>query len=508
MCSKLIYNEDKTNELVEEMRQKGYIASVQDLSVMIRNSGLLVRETIGRKRSYIEVSPEMYGVNIEVKQEGTKKFFEEHVRKGRLSFIPSYFDRKLTNLEGKVRIARRRATIGYDEKFMTMDSYNEFQKKFEVWKQEYYKIRDQIVNNWDQILLDFRASLESSLSDLNSINHEEMIEKIMSKIPDRENYRNSFYMNLILEAFPIADNLAMFTPEIQEQMRKNVDKESIRAMYQILQTNIDTMFVLTAKILNTLDSGQEIHVRTVNQMSIAAEQVRKSNIMDNDVIFALAEMCDRIGKRGIDLYAIKELHFYCILYAEELGVANELTWIESPYTLKEALEKIEILKVDFTKFKASVRMKESNIKEAEVKSEHGKLVEIQEELEKVIKLSYEDMSLAIKNLFDVANKIIYADINQEVYIDKKHIQIISDIAKELAAKNVMNDPVIDQIVLLARDTIKLEADKVGEMAELAEALMIYVYYVAKEKGIHKKLDLSNSPYTEMALKEMALFYYK
>ncbi|MBG9694156.1 hypothetical protein ABD91_25825 [Lysinibacillus sphaericus] len=508
MCSKLIYNEDKTNELVEEMRKKGYIASVQDLSVMIRNSGILVRETIGRKRSYIEVSPEMYGVDIKKKQEGTRKFFEDHVRKGRLSFIPSYFDRKLTNLEGKVRIARRRATIGYDEKFMTMESYNEFQKKFEDWKQEYYKIRDEIINNWDQIILDFRESLESSLSDLNSINHDVMIDKIMNKIADRENYYNSFYMNLVLEAFPIADNLAMFTPEIQNQMRKNVEKESIRAMYEMLQSNIDVIFVQTARIINTLDSGQDVHHRTINQMSIVANQVRKNNIIGNDVIFALAEICDQIGKRGIDRYAIKELHFYCILYAEELGLVNELTWVESPYTLKEAQEKIEVLKVDFAKFKNSARTKEVNVKEAEMKAEYGKKAELQEGVETVITLAYEDMSLAIKNLFNVVNKIIYADIKKEVYIDENYVQIISDISNGLLAKNVINDPFIEKVIVLTRDIIKLDSKKVGEMAEKAEMLLSYIYYAAKERGIHKNLDLSESPYTDTVLEEMALFYYK
>ncbi|MBG9694155.1 hypothetical protein ABD91_25820 [Lysinibacillus sphaericus] len=511
MSTKLIYNETKTQELVEEMKQKGHITSVSDLSKMIRQSGVIVRETIGRKRSFIEVSPKMYGVNIDDKEEDTRKFFKEHVRKGKLSFIPDSYDKKLTNSESKVRIARRRSSIGYDEKFMTMEEYNEFQKKFDKWKEEYFQIRDEIVLNWDSLIREFKRSLEASLNDLNSLDKATLTAEIMQRIPSKEDYEKSFYMNLILEAFPVADNLSMFTPEVQESMRENVNDEAIRAMYQMITASIDSIFIQTSKIIRSLEDQGTIHSRTINQMSVIANQVRKNNIIDNDVVYALAELSDQIGKRGADEGLLKELLLYCVAYADELSVIDDLTWIECPLTSKEAMEKINVLEIDIDQFKQQAKGNSKNIQVVQAKAEREveKVAEVtKEDMALAVGKIYEELSLSIHKVFYVANKMVQEGMDEVVEISNSYLETMLTTITEMKRKNIINDTNINKMIDIAKDLCAIDAKNVELLTEKAEELVGFVYYISKLNNIHNEINLEGLPYDQASLEEMIAFLYE
>lgn len=508
--SNLVYNKAKTDELVEEMKKKGHIVTLNDLSNMIRQSGLIIREKIRRKRSYIEVSPKMYGVNISQKQHDTQEFFKNHVKTGRISFIPDIYEKELTNVEGKARIARRRACIGYDEKYMTMADYEEFQKKFDVWTAEYYAIRDKIVAQWDTLIASFKKSLESSLKDLNSVDQEKLMETILSRIPTKDEYADSFEMRLQIEAFPVADNLAMFTPEIQSAMAETVNEEAVKAMYQMIGSNLDAIFSQCSRLIVSLRKDGKVNLRSVKMMSSIAKQIRKNNIIDNDKISELAERADGLGKltdMGDIAVESDKLLLEAFAYAKELFITDSLSWLESPYTEKECEKMIAASSTSNSTQKASnsVSNKPKTATQAPAKpvapNKPEKAVP-----EKAVNSLYTQISILINQALSSSGSIIQAIVDGKA-INEQDLIGLTDIAVDIRKFNVLSDEKVAKTATLIENVALSKVNDIDGIAEKSEALVSYIYSYAKSVGIENDLDLSKTPYTKEELESLSNFLF-
>lgn len=476
--SNLVYNKEKTKELIENLKAKGHIVTENDLSALIRKSGVIVRESIGRKRSFIEVSAKLYGVNLAVKETATQEFFKSHVKKGKLSFIPDNFERELMNLEGRVRIARRRACIGFDEKFMTMEDYKVFEEKFEKWKEEYFLLRDKIVEptHWENMIQHFTKSLRSSAKDLNSLDQEILIENVLKRIPTREAYADSFYMKLNLDAFPVADNLAMFTPEIQSSMQESVNENAIKAMYQMLGNQLNDMFAQAAKIIVTIKKDGVVKSRLLKGMGKIAIRIRKNNLLDNDVLAGLADEGDALSKlsdRDDVLEETEELLLKLFMYADDLQITDTLDWLESPYTEKELKDKA---------------MEKSQINEQK----------------KALQSIYQQVSISINHAFKAATSLLNDVINEKAITEDK-ISIFNELSKSLNKGNLAAKEQIVKIANLTNNMTKLNLKDIDLVAEKAEELIANIYLFAIELKVEKDIDLSDSPFNREELEDLIKF---
>lgn len=530
--SNLVYNEQKTNELIEQLKAKGHITSVSDLSAMIRQSGVILSETIGRKRSYVEVPTELYGVSLAKKEEGTQKFFKSHVKKGKISYIPDDYEKKLVNVEGRARIARRRACIGFNQKFMPMEDYDKFADKFNVWKQEYFEIRDNIVRDWDKLIADFKENLIKSAKDLNAIDLEILIDTIMGKIPTKTEYADSFVMELYAEAFPVADNLAMFTPKAQEAMRKTADENAIKAMYQFISENLDKLFVQASKLIISIKDGRG-NGNSIKQMSTLAKQVRKNNVLDNDVVTALAEDADKIGRMNDKdeiLDASEALYLKAFAYAKELKLEDSLSWIESPYTEHEAGKLLQTsnIKVSSSVLNAAPVAQtvpaSTNVSNGNVQNQTSptntaapavmvpptlipeEAPEVIEPPKEAVNAIYANLSLSINQAFAQASSLIQFVID-ETAIDASKLEEMNDIAVHLRQNNVLADDKMVKIADLAEALAIIPANDSDSVAEKAEELIGFIYHYAKELGIEGELLLTSTPFTKDELDELANFLY-
>lgn len=335
------YNEKKTKELIEEIKATGQITGAADLSSFMRKSGVLVKESIGRKRSHIEVSPKMYGVNLSEKGQTTQVFFKEYMRQGRMTYIPESYDRLLTNAENAIRIARRRACIGYDEKFMTMETFRDFSKKFEQARTDYLKLRDQIVQEWDILIARFKSHLNDSLRDLNSLDREIIETSVLSRVPTKEEYGNSFYMQLKVDPFPVMENLDMFEPEIRSQIEANSQDDAISTMYQVLGNALNDAFDQTSRFLKSMDQSEKISTRSIDAMKSAAKRIRQKNILGNAQLTKVADDLEELGrKHSVDEKAelCEVLLAEIYAYAVELEIENTISFTNCTLTSKELIE--------------------------------------------------------------------------------------------------------------------------------------------------------------------------
>ncbi|WPS85399.1 hypothetical protein SMD22_01865 (plasmid) [Brevibacillus halotolerans] len=335
------FNQEKTNELIQELKTQGMIVDLEDLAGYLRKQGLIVKEHIGRKRNYVEVSPKLFGVDVSQKGDDVKEFMKEHIKMGKMSFIPDSYEKKLVSLESSIRMARRRACIGYEESFMPLEVYKEFVREFEEKKKSYFDIRDSIVAKWDGLLRRFKEILEISLHELNTIDKESIFTTIVAKLPSKQEYADSFYMTLSAKAFPVVENLDMFEESIQDQIKDGLNQDMISTLYEIIGNTLNDAFENVAKILQTLQKNDKVANKTLGSLKKSAERVAQKNIFHNSKIEEIRlEILEVIGcSNEIDTMWEKAENLLATIYgyAKELSIENSIKLTGSPLSSDELL---------------------------------------------------------------------------------------------------------------------------------------------------------------------------
>lgn len=352
------FNAEKTNELLEDLKNQGMIVGVEDLAGYIRKQGLIVKEHIGRKRNYVEVSPKLFGVDVSSKGDDVKELFKEHVKMGKMSFIPDTYEKKLVNLESSLRMSRRRACIGYDDKFMPLEVYKAFVKnEFEIKKKEYFEVRDDIVSKWDGLIRHFKDILRISLDELNTIDKESIFSTLVAKLPSKQEYKDSFYMTITAKAFPVVENLDMFEESIQEQIRDGLNQETIETLYEIIGNTLDDAFENVSKILLTVQKNDRVANKTLGALKKAAERVAQKNIFHNPKIEEIRlEILDVLASSNdIDVMAEKAEYLLATIYgyAQELNIENSVNLNGSPLSADELMSIYSILEKTASNVEAS-----------------------------------------------------------------------------------------------------------------------------------------------------------
>ena len=318
------FSKEKTEELLKGLKESGAIVGVEDLAGYIRRSGLIVKETIGRKRLVFEMNPKFYGVNLSEKGENVQGFHKNHVKSGGILFIPRELERELTNLESSVRMLRRRSSIGYEDRFMPLETYEEFKKEFTKRKEKYFELRDSIANRWDELLKNFRTELTEWLQEFNAQDREVLFTTIMSRVPTLAEYRNSFYMDLNIKAFPVAENLDMFREEIKEQIQSGLTDDTVATMYEIIGNTLNQAFETVLTAIEGHKSNGVMSARTKGSVKRNAEMIAEKNIFANQIIDDVKAMMLEMLRTPDVTNSGENILGAIYGYAKELGIAKQI----------------------------------------------------------------------------------------------------------------------------------------------------------------------------------------
>jgi hypothetical protein len=336
------FNEEKTKELIKTLMDEGSIVGIEDLGRYIKQQGLIVHEHIGRKRNYVETNPKMFGVDTANNGEELAELFKEHIQMGKISFLPSKYEKKLANLESSVRMARRRASIGYEDSFMTLEIYRGFKEEFDNRKKEYFDIRDEILGMWEGLMRRFSDILKISLVKLNNVDKDVLYAAIMQKLPSKKDYENSFRMWLTVKAFPVTENLDMFDESIQSQIRDGLNEDTITTLYDIIGNTLDDAFESVSKVLWAIQKNDKIANKTFGSIRKTADRIGQKNIFHNpkieEIRLAILVICSNSNE--VEVVAEQSEHLLSIIYgyAKELGIEDSIKTIkDSPLSAEELL---------------------------------------------------------------------------------------------------------------------------------------------------------------------------
>lgn len=318
------FSKEKTEELLKNLKDSGEIVGVEDLAHYIRQSGVIVKESIGRKRLVFELNPTFYGVDMLKKGESMQGFHKNHVKTGAILFIPKDEEKVLANLESSIRMLRRRASIGYDDRFMTLDAYKEFKTEFDDRKTRYFELRDKIAGKWDALRMNFQQELTNWLKEFNAQDREVLFRTIMARVPTVEEYKSSFYMNLKINAFPVAENLDMFRDDIRDQIQEGLSDETVETMYGIIGKTLGEAFESINASLKTYRESQVLSSRTKGSFARTAKQLAQKNIFANSVINDVKEMISKMATSD-SVEEDGELILGTIFgYSKELGIDGDV----------------------------------------------------------------------------------------------------------------------------------------------------------------------------------------
>ena len=336
----------KTEELVAGLQKDGVVVGIEDLSSYIRKQGLIVEEHIGRKRNYVKVSPKLFGVDLATKGTETNEFFKQHMQMGKIRFIPEQYETALVNIESTVRVNRKRNSLGYDHKFMTIDSYNTFMELVETKKVEYFETRDKIVENWDTLIARFKEILWISLDELQAIDKDKVFQTIISRLPSKEEYANSFYMTIGAKAFPVTENLSMFSEDIQSQINEGLNQETVQTLYEIIANTLNDGFESVCRVIKSIkkedNSINKVARKTLGSVKKASQRIAQKNIFNNPKIekirIAIEELEMLYSDPEIMCEEAEAVASMIYGYAKELEVEDKINLKVSPLSEDELLE--------------------------------------------------------------------------------------------------------------------------------------------------------------------------
>lgn len=345
------FDMEKTEQLLEGLKNEGLIVGIEDLSQYIRKQGVIVQESIGRKRNYITVSPKLFGVDLKTKGSDTNEFFKQHMKMGQIRFLPDIYETKLVNIDVLVRHNRRRYSLGYDDKFMTIETYKKFMEIVETKKEEYFATRDEIVANWDSIISRFRTVLWSTLDELQSIEKEKVFNKIMNSLPSKEKYAESFYMDVNAKAFPVTENLEMFSEDIQEQIKNGLHQDTIETLYDIIGNTLDDGFDVVSRVIKSIKKEdnliKKIAHKTLGSLIEAGKRIGEKNIFNNPKVESIRISIVDLANLSINPEVMCEeaeaISAMIYGYARELGIENKINTSASPLSELELLDLFDMI---------------------------------------------------------------------------------------------------------------------------------------------------------------------
>lgn len=271
----------KTEELLEGLN--GENVSVENIDNYLQQQGVLVDVHVGRLRNKVDISPNMFGVDTE-KSEELANFFNDYVKTGKMCFIPMKYEKKFQSIETSLRTKKKEMALGYENKYMPIETYKEYKEYVEQKRKEYLYVRDEIMLLWDALMDTFRYTVDCSLTEMNALNASTLKKEIFSKIPSKETYGNSFYVETSLKAFPVMNNLDLFDESIEDEIRESIQRDSINSVYEILANILSDAFESVNKVLSYYNKNGTLTDKQLKVLRDLTPRIASKNILKNGLV--------------------------------------------------------------------------------------------------------------------------------------------------------------------------------------------------------------------------------
>lgn len=310
---------------------------VENIDFYVKEEGAIVSTSFhGGKNSY-KISPKAFGVKDKQLSEDSREFLKDYVRDGSVTFIPNKEYKELKSIESRVKKRVRELSIGYNNSFVPMNSINELVAYFEKAKDEFFDIRDRLVEDYSNMIQKFEKIVAQSIKDLDAHEAEEEYNRIMEQIPSKEDFKNSFNAEMFIYSFPTIEDISKLTEETKEFISKQQEETEKKIIFE---ATVNIMNEIASTLISILVSDKtkgRIHHKTLKGIDSASDRVREKNIFGNEKLERIRIEMVEMPRTDIDLISqeAERLLAEVYMYAKDLELEKELNLRECPLKPKE-----------------------------------------------------------------------------------------------------------------------------------------------------------------------------
>ena len=315
------------------------IVKVEDYNSYISKQGVIVKlEVTGGRNSYF-ISPKIYGVKNDMLSDGSKTFIGQHMKDGRVRLIPKELENQLRSKETMLKKKLSEIVIGYNNSFVPIESFKKFEVFFENIKDEYFAIRDTLVDEYEALKSSFIKVTENMISDLNATEAQAEVNQIIKKLPTKEEFYNSFKIEMKVSAFPNVANLDMFDDTIKDRILNSVRDADNSMIKSSITSSINEGVKALISILNGDMNRTNIHPKIKEGIINATERMAEKNIFANPKVYGYIDNIKGILSLNL-IEAIAEAEIVLsslYYYSTELKLEGELDLGKCPLTKQQLL---------------------------------------------------------------------------------------------------------------------------------------------------------------------------
>lgn len=280
---------------------QGSNVKIDELSKHISKSGVIVKPHIGRIRRKVALPKELLGTVNSSDQKEDEEFFREYITQGTLNLIPKSDEKTLVSIETCVRQQVGKLAIACDGTFMTSQVYkDEYLPYFNEKKTKYFEKRDEIVAKWDILVQNFKTKLETFLDRRNITNKQAIVNGVMSNVPSRQAFSDSFYMEIALTAFPVEENIDMFDSIVADQVKNSITNTKLTLVKEMLGTLLGETFTRINNMLIFYRDNAEIKNQQVKPLRELKKNLIKNNILGHELIDGIVQELTTLEKIDIN----------------------------------------------------------------------------------------------------------------------------------------------------------------------------------------------------------------
>lgn len=286
-------NKEKTEELLIGL--KGENVTLIDIDKYFQKQGVLVDVHVRGTGNTFKLNPKALGVNVK-KTEETADFYNKYIEAGQIGFIEKDLQKSIRTINSTLRNKMKDLSIGYNNKYLTIDKYKEFKKVLEQQRARYDEIISQIGENWERIIPDFSRNLDGFLTAMEVEDREEVRAKMISKIPSKDKFISKCKIDIDILAFPSVDNVSVLDTDLTDEMKEFIEEKSLATVYEILTKILNDSFETINKVLIAYNKSNSITTAKMKDLYELEKRIKSKNLLKHPLVERICSSLININK--------------------------------------------------------------------------------------------------------------------------------------------------------------------------------------------------------------------
>lgn len=252
---------------------------------ILREAGYLVDVSFRKVGTTITISPKVLGIEVGSNEE-LASFFDKFVKSSQISWLGKRNTQILKAEALSKAVHKRKIRDSLDGKhYLPKSKLPGFKAFMKEKKTEFMKVRDNLVDSYELDVRSFRRKLEDDFlreTVTNDTERDQIIAAIMSKVPSKEELKNSFKVEQTYMLFAM-------TSELMDEEDKQASIES--AQMRMNEINGNTLALVFDKINLILEAlVEKRHTKKHKQMvADLVEEITIRNIFSNSDLDAIKQ---------------------------------------------------------------------------------------------------------------------------------------------------------------------------------------------------------------------------